>query len=335
MATFIIKTRITVEGFKSFNAVSRIEVHKSINNYLDTAKVTIPSRVKIVSKSGSESSTISKLFKRGLKIKIEAAYNDSWNVEFEGFISRLDSSIPAIIECEGYAFQLREKNINKIYRNVALKDVLKDLIEGTDIELHPDNDDIQIDKLEYIKFPRFEALTKLGQDFAGAVGFWFKGNQLCVGLKYTYFSEKNKDWKADVVYKAGYNYVREGTLRERNSGDANNEVELILKNQKGETNHIKAGLPNSNTQRKKLGILSFENIKDAERLAKSLSQSGNYAGMDGSITAFLSPFCAPGYKIKNIDLRFPDLSGNYLCEEVVTTISRSGARRKIKISYKL
>lgn len=325
MATYNLGLICVVEGFEAIRGVSNVEVKRSLNNYLDTAKVVLPSKAIVKTASGFENSTTNKLFKRGMKITIDAAYNEFWNKEFEGFISRVDNKVPTTIECEGYAFQLRGKYINKVYRKSSLRAVLNDLIEGTDIELSSDIEDMELDKLEYIKFPRIEALSKLGQDLGG-VSFWFVGKKLHGGLKYTFFSEANKENKPDVVYKAGHNFERDGSIKERESRDEPG-AELVFSDESGKKTKAGAG------RRQRLSALLNE--QDAQRIAAEVEKRKNFNGVEGSITGLLYPLVNPGDKVQLIDDRFEALNGNYLCEEVTTRISRSGARRSVKLSYKL
>lgn len=337
MATYRVNIKIKIGEFKPFNTVSAVHIKKSINNYLDTAVIELPAIAVLREKETAQAKRIdvAKQFKRGDKVQIELGYDEQYYMEFEGFVANVEMSVPVKIECEGYAFQLRGKTINKVYRGVKLKNVLKDIIAGTDIILNKDNDDIDLDKLEYIKFSRFEALAKLGSDLANAINIWFDGNVLNVGLKYLFLSEKNKNNKPDVVYKTGWNYPREGTLKQRNAGDENKEVEIVLKNEKGKKKVVKVGVTNSNTERKKLPILSYDNEKDAKRIANAKVLSENYGGVDGDINSFLRPYVKPGMKIKLIDPRYEELDGNYLCEDVDTSLSRSGGKRRVKLSYKL
>lgn len=335
MATFTLNSRIKIGNYKPFRGVHEVVIKKSLNNYNDTAVVKLPASVVMKEKNTAPAQRVQTAmqFKRGDKIAIELGYNEVYNLEFEGFISRVNKTVPCELECEGFAFQLRGKQINKVYRNASLSAILSDLTEGTDIVLSNNNDDVTIDKIDFIRFSRFTALQALSKDLAEAVRFWFDGNVLHAGMKYLFFTEKNKNWKPDVVYKTGYNHVREGHLKERLAGDNNYEVQLNVRSEDGKTKTVKAGVVNSNVERKRLSAVSDSAL--LKRLAKELESEKNYTGVEGNITGFLFPICKPGMKLKLIDERYEELSGNYLVEEVEVKYGRSGARRKIKLSFKL
>lgn len=337
MATRVLNSRIKIGAFKPFNAVNEVSITKTINNTLETATIRLPASA--VLKSNTTKATTYKridtnhTFKRGDKVIIELGYNSNYRVEFEGFISIVSKSIPCVLECEGYAFQLRDRQIKKIYRNISSKSILFDLIAGTDIELHPDNEEVHIDKLDVLPQSCFNALGLIKKQLADAVNIWFEGKYLRFGLKYLTLTEQNKNNKPDVVLKTGWNYPREGTLKERLAGDKAYEIQIVTKDEKGKEQKVTAGVTNSNVERKK--ITAIQSAIEKERLAKAILGSKDYTGVDGSVTTFLEPYATPGHKVQILDLRYTELSGNYLCEEVITTYGRSGARRQLKLTYKL
>lgn len=333
MATFTLNARITVEGYKPFAAVHDVVIKKSLNNHLDTAVIKLPAVAVIKGKEQSVQTALQ--FKRGLKISIELGYNGQYVQEFEGYIARVAKAIPCELHCEGYAFELRDKSINKIYRKSDVKTVLKDLTASTNITLGKDIDSVAIDRMDYIKYPRMEALAKLKKDLGNSVNIWFDGKQLMCGFKYLFFTEKNKKNRPDVVFKTGYNHVRDGQLKERQAGDEAYSVEIITTDAQGKQNKVNAGVANSNVQRKKLNALDATDKKGQEKVALAIDKSKSYNGVEGSITGFLQPSVKPGYKLRLIDKKYEELSGDYLVEEVETQYSTSGGRRKIKLSYKL
>lgn len=336
MATFTLNSRIKIGAYRPFSALNDLSIRKSLNNTLETAVFKIPASAVLKNNATGQSQKVdtARQFKKGDKIVIDLGYNGDLKQEFEGFVVAVNKSIPCVIECEGYAFQLHDKSISKVYRKVSIRRVLTDLIEGTEIILG-DIQDIQIDKLDYIKFNRYQALSKLKSDLGNAVSFWMDGKVLHCGLKYFHFSEKNKSWRPDVTFRTGYNYVREGLLKERLAGDNNREILIELKRPNGKKETVKAGVVNSATEKKKIGLLAADNKSDAKKIAEELSKEKNYTGVEGEITGFLKPFVTRGMKLRLIDDRYPELSGDYLVEEVETTFGMSGARRKIKLSFKL
>lgn len=336
MATYKIGILAIIGNFKPFRAVHSIEIKKSLNNFMDTARIKLPARCYIKKNDGVELSTTTSAFKRGDKVELFAGYNNIWSgtPEFEGFVSRVNNGIPVEIECEGYAFQLRDKYIQKIYRGVSVRTVLQDLVEGTDIILDKDMEDMQLDRLDFPnKINRLEALSFITQSSAGNIAFWFKGKTLYAGLKYLHFTKANTEGKADTIYRADYNYPRGSTFREKEKEDYS--VELHLNNGMGKKEKVSHGPMTGMVRSKKISLISPEQKELARKMAENATGLKSYDGVDGSIQGFLIPYCEPGYKVEHIDKRFEALSGKFLCDEVNLSINQSGARRTVKLSYKL
>lgn len=334
MATFRPNSKITIGRFKPFAGVHEVVIKKSLRSYLDTAMVKIPatSRLKQSGQAQSQSVDTAKLFKRGDRIKIELGYDGVLKTEFEGFVSRVNMTTPCEIECEGFAYLLREKTINKVWKNTTVKAVLSEIIAGTGIVLG-DVDEVVLSVFSLIKENGFKSLEVLQKACGQACNIWFEGNLLHAGLKYYHFTEKNKEGKPDVVYKIGWNVVRDSQMKERVAGDNRVEIEFYHAKKDGKKTTALAGVPNSNYQRKKLQAIADQGT--LKKLAGALEASKNYTGFDGSIMAFLRPFCLPGMKAKIIDPRYQERSGNYLVEGTEVKYNRSGARRTVDISFKL
>lgn len=335
MATFTLHSEIKIGNYKPFRSIKEVAIKRSLTNFMDTAKVVLPAVAVLKDKATGQSQKVdtARQFKRGDRISIALAYNNEPVQEWEGFIARVNKTVPCELECEGYAFQLRDKSITKVYQKTSLKQVLSDLIAGTDIVLHSDNEEVQLDRLELVKIPRIKALQTIVKELGEAVSIWFEGNVLYAGLKYARFSDKNKDWQPDVKYRMGWNCVRDGELKERDKGDDPYEVEFVAKQTDGQKKKASAGKANSNVHRKVINA-----VKDnatLQKMAKEREAAKNYTGVEGSITGFLIPKVKPGNKIAVQDDRWAELGGNYLVEEVTTVFGVQGARRKVKISVKL
>ena len=55
----------------------------------------------------------------------------------------------------------------------------------------------------------------------------------------------------------------------------------------------------------------------------------------GTLTAFLQPYCAPGWIVSLTDDRFPEHNGQYLVESTRVTFGTQGARRYVGLGPKL
>lgn len=335
MATFELNSIIKIGKFKPFRGVSEVTIKKSIRNYCDTAVVKLPSTA-IMKQSGTaatQSVLTAQQFKRGDKINIQLGYNGVMREEFEGFIKRVNKATPCELECEGYAFQLRDKTFNASYKSVTLKNLLSDIIEGTDIVLDSQIPDVPFQKYSFVQVNAFKALELIIKDCGKAIAIWFDKNVLYAGLSYLHFSEKNREGKPDAVYKVGYNIVRDGQMKERIAGDDKVEVEFYHRKNNGKRETARVGVKNSNATRKKLQAIA--DLPTLEALARAKEKEKNYTGFEGKATGFLQPFYKPGAKVKYIDPKYPEKSGNYLIESTEVKYSTSGARRIGEIGIKL
>jgi hypothetical protein len=61
----------------------------------------------------------------------------------------------------------------------------------------------------------------------------------------------------------------------------------------------------------------------------------SYTGYSGSFTGWLVPWCDAGYKVSITDRDYEIKDGTYYVLEVVTTFSKSGGVREVKIGMKL
>ena len=115
MAVFTLNSRITIGDFKPFKGVHDVSIKKSLGNYANTAILKLPltARLKQAGSSQTQSVLTAQQFNVGDKVVIELGYNNRLQKEFVGFIRRINMTAPLEIECEGYAYQLREKRINK------------------------------------------------------------------------------------------------------------------------------------------------------------------------------------------------------------------------------
>lgn len=335
MATFELNSRTKIGSFKWFKGVNEVIIKKSLNNYLDTCVIKLPASARLKRGDVSEPQSVltAKQFTRGDAAQLYLGYNSNMIQEFEGFVSRVNMTTPCEVECEGYAFQLRDKPFNHSWKSTNLRQVLAAVITGTNIVLDDQIPDIPFTNYSFINESAFKALELIRKDCGNAIAIWFKGNRLCAAYKYYHFTQANSQGEPDAVFKIGYNVVRDGQMKQRKAGDSIREVELYFRKPDGSRIKAKAGVVNSNVEQKKLQAIGDQ--ATLERLAQELEAKKNYTGFEGKLTTFLQPYCEPGFKIRIIDPRYPERSGDYLVESVETRYGRNGARRTIELSFKI
>jgi hypothetical protein len=133
---FALNSDITIGKFKRVKPIE-CKITKSMFSYVDRVVIKLPITARI--KRAGEVITVSvetaKVIEEGDKVLIKLGYNGSYKTEFTGFVSRVNFTSPLEVECEGYSYQLRQKTYLKTFKDAELLQVLKYLVQGTDIVL--------------------------------------------------------------------------------------------------------------------------------------------------------------------------------------------------------
>jgi len=240
--------------------------------------------------------------------------------------------------CEGYSYQLRKKTYLYAFKNAELVDVLKYLVKGTDIVLDKNIPGFKIEKLLLQNHSGTEVLENIKKISDNTINLFFTGNVLYAGLQYA-------NTKADVKYQIGWNVIKDGNLKLREAKNEQVTVNYIGEkkdgtkvkvNGKAKDHVIKTSASSSNGGETK--VIKTHAVTDENTLQgmadKKLSLL-SYDGYEGKITAFLAPYCEPGYRAILIDNKYPARGGNYLIDTTEVTYGMSGARRIVGISFKL
>lgn len=321
---FVLNSNIEIGPFKRIK-VNHCKITKSIFSYCDKAvlKIPITARIKRADETITASAETANVITEGMKVIINLGYNGVLKKEFEGFVSRVNFTTPCEIECEGFSYLLRRKSYLKVFKNTTLREVLEFIVTGTGITLSPLIPHLKLAKWVINQQNGTEALETLIKELR--ISVFFTGSELYAGLQYL-------QPKAEVKYRLGWNVIKDGNLKLREA--KNQEVIIKIKGAKvdgtkvtaavGEKGDIKQIITHSVTDE-----TTLKAIAEAER--KRLS----YDGYEGKITAFLQPYCEPGYAGRLIDKKYPDREGKYIIESTEVNFGMSGARRVVGIGFKL
>ena len=337
---FVLNSDITIDKFTGVKP-NDVNIKKSMYDYVDrcTIKMPISARVKQAGKLATESVETSKLITEGMKVNINLGYNGLMNNEFIGFVSRVNLTTPCEVMCEGYSYQLRKKTYLKTFVKAELIDVLKYLVDGTDIVLDKANiPSFKIEKLVLQNHSGTEALELIKKISDNTINIFFTGKLLYAGLQYLVT-------KADVKYTIGWNVIKDGNLKLRQASNDNVTVNYIGEkkdgtkvkvNGKTKANVIKTSATSGNSGETK--VIKTHTVTDESTLqsmADKKVSTLSYDGYEGKITAFLFPYCEPGYRAVLVDNKYPDRGGNYLIDSTEVSYGMSGARRTVGIAFKL
>jgi hypothetical protein len=332
---FILNSDITIGNFH-FKGVHEVRIHRSIHGFTDTAAIKLPSMATLytpTNRSNPEKVTTSDKFKVNDPVTIQLGYNGTLKEEFRGFVKEFNLNMPLEIICEGYSYLLNKKTFSGSWKSTTVIDLLKMVTEGTAIKLNV-VDDLGLTKVAFTGFTGTRVLSYLSEITGGALRIFFiQPDVLWAGLLYTLYSKANEVLQLPTVqYKLGFNAIKQNSLRLKNKNDDPTGVEFSKRLPSGKIITATAGdAANGKIYRDILNSIPLQ--ATLQSLANEKQLELNYNGYEGSIKAFLQPYCLPGYKVYVEDKRYPD--GYYLAESVQTTFGSAGARRSIELGLNI
>lgn len=327
MATFELNSSIRI-GKYEIKGVQQIEIKKSIYSLVETATIKIPSKAQIRRKSDREVQSglvsVFELIPAGTPVTISLGYNGRYKEEFKGFVESVNGGAFLTVNCVGYVWQLRKNVINKFWKQTTLKELLTEVVKGTDITFQL-NTEIKVEKL----FVRDGNGASLLNDIVERIGggyitaFFIEPNVLWVGLRYT-------GVRNSIKYKLGYNTISDDLTQEAIEPAS---VTLIYKKPNGKRVYAKTRSIGSKEVRI---TTSYTNDKEAvSEITKWAEQKNNKDSIRGEIKTLLEPYCQPGDKAIVLSNRYPHKAGEYIIESTKVLYGSRGAYRTFEIGQKV
>lgn len=327
--TVTLTSDITIGQYR-FKGVNDLIIKKSVHNYTDTATLKLPATA-VLKRNGvkpTQSMQTAKQFKVGDKVSINLGYDGNFKKEFVGFVKRVNFTVPVEIECEGYSWVLRnKKNIAKSWKSTTLKEVLQEMVKGTDIVLHPKIPHMPLKNIVLNNANGVQVVDYIKGLLKGVLTACFIDNVLFVGLSYMDLVEKT------VKYKLGWNTIKDDDLKYHQAEDVTVKIELQFRKDSGKQVTTTAGTAGGIVKRDTLTAVTDE--KSLQDIAKAKLLQESFNGYEGKITTFLVPYVQHGYRAELKDPKFSEREGNYFVESVETSFGVGGARRKVEIGLKL
>jgi hypothetical protein len=322
---FNLTGHIKIEGFAPFK-YSSVSWDKSVDNISWSAKIVLPAIavLKRVGESYEQVETVS-VIKEGKKVEIYAGYNGKNPLQFSGFIRRRSFSSPLEIECEGYSYQLRKKKgYNKSYKSVTLKQLLSDLIEGTDIKLYDNIPDATLTNLYFKNATGLEVLEWVKNN--SLMTIYFETDKMYCNLKYL-------EPKKTINLNLGWNTIKDNSLKFETEKDlATVKIKIIKKNADGSHSTAVNGI---GEKVEEIRLEQFYSGDLMQKIAADKRKELMSNGYEGTVTCFLKPYIEPGMAVKLINNRYPDLKGTYYVLAVSGESGPSGGRQKVTIGISL
>ena len=303
----------------------------SVDDICDTANFTIPTLCRLKDKfkhyaNVSEMSSTAESFNVGDRIEIYAGYDGKNDLQFKGFITRINFTTPLEVGCEGYSYQLRTRIINKTFGKTTVKDVLQFLIQDTDIKIstkmpkridfepHPFSNKTGIEVLEFLKEKYL-------------LSCFFEYDNLFVGHLATYKP-------VSVKHRLNWNVINTNDLLFSTYSGSMVLIEGQSRRADGTMVKIKATNNPNPGAIKKIKLLT-ESESDMQLAVNAAQDKVNQKGYSGSITTFLKPFVRPGMTTIITDENYKERQGSYFIESVEGSFDTGGGRQKIGIAFKL
>lgn len=310
-----------------FNAVHGVEITKSVEELSDTAVIKLPTRFKI--RQNGERKYTEDTIKVGDKVIITLAYEGKYSgVEFVGYVKKISPKIPIEIHCEDAIWLLRRKNINKVFVNTSLKEIVKEVVKDTPLELSSfmQGQDMPIDKWIVRNANGAQVLESLRKDLAQTVFIDDQG-KLYVGL------QQLTNIGQTVVYDLNYNLV-ENNLEFKSKEERRIKIKYNYMNPTtNQKESVEVGDIDGEQREYTTSVVSDK--KQLTAMANTEIEKLKYDGFDGEVVSFLIPYATRGMKAKLIDEEHPNREGNYFIKKVTTTFDTGGARRKSTLGNRL
>lgn len=305
-----------------FDFCHKVDTSESWNNHTSTAEIVLPRKISFEGKNlfvGNDA-----IFKRGDQVKIELGYFPKLRTVFEGYLSKVGSNIPVVLQCEDQMFTLKNtrctypkkrglvttgKNGRKLKKPkvtssaITLNNLLGNILPD---DIKYECLDVNLGMRRYTDISVSAILDDLKTTFG--IYSYFRQGKLYVGFpsnaaisnteefafEQTIINENDLDWqqKEDMILKVLCVSIDSKT-------NAKTEVEV------GDSDGAQRTYHYVNTS--KADLTKFANLKLNEV---------KYTGFVGKVDTFGEPYMRQGDIAKISSKKLPERDGNYLVETV-------------------
>ncbi|HNP24615.1 MAG TPA: hypothetical protein PKM63_21920 [Panacibacter sp.] len=329
-----LKAKVTIADKYVLNGVHSCEIKRSVHQIVQTAKIELPLSVVMQNYDLRKQINLSGLIKEGDSIKIEAGYDNVTRLEFEGYIKRINYTIPLSIECEDELYLFRKMNFKKSFNDAPLKDIIQYIIDelkkqmGLQLEVYKGMPEFPFKNFLMKNGNGIDVLQEL-KDKYGLNSYLISVDgvkTLYVGLMYGYKT-------TNVKYVFNRNTIATSDLKY--NGFENRRYKATIKNfnPDGTTTTLETG--DKDGEQTNVYWFGSHTIDELRHFAEAQIQMFGMPGYKGSIDTFLTPYVEPGMIANLSDPQFPDRDGNHYVGTVTTTIGSGGGRRKPEVDFKV
>lgn len=301
-----------------------VKWRSSVLSIIETSTIALPRATYLKNNlNATEDNTVKRsvVFNEGDKVVVNLGYDGKNTQRFIGFVKRINQTDRLEIECEGYNYQL-PKAFSKSYASTTVKDILTDLIQGTDIKIDQSTADVKVSNVRFKNATGLQVLEWIQKELHLAVYFSF--DSLYVGTLYGRRKGKKK-------LRVGWNTVDDKDFKQRRT-EENVLIQLVDKNSKGSVKKTKSD-ERKYSQTKEVKIKAGLDEALRKQIANDLQARENYRGYEGSILCFLVPDIEKSDVVELENKRFSERSGQFFAETIEGSFDSNGGRQKVTLNY--
>lgn len=331
---FIMTSDIRIGKFKNIKPNS-VKWKCSVSNFKDECTILLPLKSYLKSnfprtQTGELAVEVAKLVDKGLAVfsegdlvEVYLGYNQKNTLRFKGFVKQLNYTTPLELVCEGYIYKLKDKMFTKSYQHTTVKQILSDLIKGTDIKISEYTQDAPLKNVTFKNAPAVKVLEWFQKECLMNVYFDF--DKLYVG--FSKFGLK----KGRHKLRTGWNVVEDKELK-KDDTETTIQINLVEKSSKGSVKRTRSE-KNKYDNIKDIKVRTGMSDTNLKKIADELQKLENFKGYKGDVTCFLVPHFDKGFVAEIESKRFPDKNGDYFVECVDGSFDSSGGRQKLTLRY--
>lgn len=296
--------------------VISLEVESSYETLTDKATFRLGRAIK-----GMNLEQVRDTFRRGDKVLIKAGYNGVLETEFTGYIVNVMDEKHLEFECQDEMFKLKTVEVNFNRRSCALKDLLKVVAPGYDVDA-PEAD------LGHVRFTRKMASEVLQEvkDKYGIYSYFRDGVLVCGKINQGSSVRYQLNYDVDRNIKShDLTYRRAEDIRARvrcsSILDNGTKIEVTVGDPDGEINNIEL-----------FGITSKADLKVKAEAKLALMKVD---GLEGTVSLFGVPRVRFGDEVLLNSTLHPERSGAYYIKSTIYNyVTGQGITRKVDIGGK-
>lgn len=289
--------------------INNVTIESSTKELSQTCVIHLPKSTKL------QDTDLLNLIGRGDTVEVWLGYNTDLRKEFEGYVTKVEPSVPFVIHCENSAYLLKQATVSQSWRNPHLSEIIAAITTTPAVV-----EEMQFGAFRINQTSPYKVIEGLREKFG--IQSFFKNSVLHVGTvpppqtaKYDFqqnIVSHNLTWKTKDEFNFGVKAV---------SVLPNNEI-----------HEYTAGSNSGNTK-----TVTYYNLSEAElkRRASTLLQQQSYDGYDGEITTFGLPYIQHADIAELRDNEYPTRSGSYQIEKTTVSFGQSGFRRTLKLGQRI